>query len=218
MSSAATAQLGGSVSIDSDYRWRGYTLSAGHPVASAQVSFDHGSIYANASGTLELREGDVHYLGFHAGGGYSAWIAPELSLDIGGERTEFRPGYPDGPHYDYTQFYVGLSRKRMQARLSYSPDYLFPDWHMLYAETEGTLKLTQHLNLNAHAGVAAVLSRPASSFGSGKAQYDWRIGLSQSFGNAEVHAIVSGGGPSQQRYEYATHGRTALTVGASFSF
>ena len=36
----ANAQLAATAGIDSDYRFRGYSLSDDHPVASAQLSYD----------------------------------------------------------------------------------------------------------------------------------------------------------------------------------
>lgn len=213
------AQIGGGISAESDYRWHGYSLSAGHPTASARLSYDHASgVYVNASATAQLRRGEARYLGFQASGGYSVWLAPKLALDIGGEHAEFRPAYPSGPRYNYTQFYVGVSHDPVQLRLSYSPDYFFKDWHTLYAEAETTLKLTETLRLNGHAGVLTILSRPVSTFGSGKARYDWRVGISQSLGDFEVHANLSGGSPSRQRYEGYAHDLTAFTFGASLNF
>jgi hypothetical protein len=50
------------------------------------------------------------------------------------------------------------------------------------------------------------------------AQYDWRVGVSRPFGNAEVHLNLSGGGPSRDHYADASHSRTAVTLGASLSF
>jgi hypothetical protein len=48
--------------------------------------------------------------------------------------------------------------------------------------------------------------------------YDWRLGVAREFGNLEVHAAVSGGGPGRQRYYCEAHSRTAVTAGASLSF
>jgi hypothetical protein len=40
---AAAQQVSGSLSVESDFRLRGYSLSAGRPVASARVGVDSGS-------------------------------------------------------------------------------------------------------------------------------------------------------------------------------
>jgi uncharacterized protein (TIGR02001 family) len=215
---AGEGQLGIRAAIESDLRWRGYTLSAGDPVASVDVTYvDLSGLYISGAAIGQWRGDEARYLGFTANAGYAARIGDRWSLDAGLERAQYRPAYRNGPGYRYTQLYVGLTRAPVLARVSYSPDYLSGGAHALYFESEGSLDLARSLRLLGHAGALAIIARPVGSIGP-SARYDWRLGLSRSFGSAEVHVNLSGGGPPQQYYRGAEHDRTAMTIGASFNF
>ena len=49
-------------------------------------------------------------------------------------------------------------------------------------------------------------------------QYDWRFTASRQFGAFDLHAALSGGGPGDDYYDQRSHARTALVVGAGWSF
>ncbi len=216
---AQDGQFGVRVATESDLRWRGYTLSAGHPVLSFNVNYDDLSgFYLNGSGLAEWRGGDPRTLGFDVSGGYSARLSSRLSLDVGAEHAHYRAAYPGGFVYGYTQIYAGLTRGPVLARISYSPIYFARKVQTLYFEAESGLRLPASLRLSAHAGVLVVLDQPPPPSRYRPTQADWRIGVSRPFGDAEVHLTLSGGGPSHQYYEGGFHRRTVLTAGASISF
>lgn len=215
----ALAQVGGSISIESDYRLRGYSLSAGRPVATVQASYDDLSgVYASAGASIVFAEESVRYLGVIGNLGYARRISPATTLDVGVTRTQFRAPYAGARHYRYTELYVGAIHNPLLARLSYSPDYFAEGAHTLYGELEGFVSVTDDLSISAHAGMLTYISKPYDYRISDSTHYDWRVGAMQRLGNFEVHATVSGGGPGDQYYRGRRHSRTAITAGASYSF
>ena len=121
--SPANAQLAATAGIDSDYRFRGYSLSDDHPVASAQLSYDDpDGFYASMSGLTDLGNGS-RFLGVIADAGYAKRINQHLTLDGGIIRSQIRSAYPGGIDFKYTEIYAGAYVGPVSARLYYSPDY-----------------------------------------------------------------------------------------------
>lgn len=215
----AHAQVAGSIDIESDYRLRGYSLSAGQPTATAQISYDDDSgLYLNLSATGELARDDVRFLGVQGNIGYVRRLNSTLSIDGGVTRTQYRPSYAGGRSQHYTEIYLGITADPITARIYFSPDYYRPDIQTVYGEIEGVIRPGKNWRLTAHVGGLTYLAAPTGYFFSAKAHYDWRLGLSRQFGNFDVHAALSGGGPGQQYYYGRLRNRTALTAGASWSF
>jgi uncharacterized protein (TIGR02001 family) len=216
----AAAQVNGSVDVESDYRLRGYSLSAGRPVATAQIGYDDASgIYLNLSATGVLdRNDDPLFLGVQGNIGYVRRLTSKLSIDGGVLRSQYRAPDPTTRSHNYTDFYLGLAADPISARIYYSPDYYRPDVSTLYAEVEGTIRPAKDWRINGHVGSLIYLTTPEPYFPGREARYDWRIGLSRRFGNVDLHAAVSGGGPGKEYYSGGLHDKTALTAGASWSF
>jgi len=217
--SNAHAQVAGGIAIESDYRLRGFTLSAGHPVATVKTSYDDTSgVYASATASAVLNSDNVRFLGWQAGLGFARRTKGRTTVDAGVVHTQYRAAYPQGRDYHYTEVYLGVIRDPVQARVSYSPNYFRSDQHTIYGEIEATLPVTDTLAVNTHGGVLTFVSAPGLASFAHKTFYDWSVGASQRLGDLEVHAAISGGGPGKQRYEGALHSRSRLTAGASWSF
>jgi uncharacterized protein (TIGR02001 family) len=215
----AHAQVAGSIDIESDYRLRGYSLSAGQPTATAQISYDDDSgLYLNLSATGVLARDQARFLGVQGNIGYVHRLSPKVSIDGGVTRTQYRASYVGGGSQHYTEIYLGITADPITARVYFSPDYYRPDTQTIYAEVEGVISPKRNWRLSAHVGGLAYLAAPLVYFSSNKMRYDWRLGLSRQFGNFDLHAAVSGGGPGQQYYYSHLRNRTALTAGASWSF
>lgn len=125
---SAYAQVGASLSADTDFRYRGVSLTDGRPVARVTASYDHSSGgYGGASLIFgEATDGSLGAIGYSLYGGYARRMRNDLTLDLGLTRTEIKslarvsidvPG-PPGVVYsyrfsrayvaDYTQAYTGL--------------------------------------------------------------------------------------------------------------
>lgn len=216
----AYAQIAGNISIESDRRLRGFSLSAGRPTATAQVSYDHFSgVYANASATTVLtRDEELRFLGVQGNLGVARRIGPSWSVDGGIVHTEFRAPYEGERSHKYTEVYLGVTRDPVSVRAYYSPNYFRSDVRTLYGEIEASFAPARNWQLNAHVGGLAILSSPEAYRARRERYYDWRLELVRQLGHVEVHAALSGGGPGKQFYGGKRHSRTALTAGASWSF
>jgi uncharacterized protein (TIGR02001 family) len=216
----ATAQVTGAISIESDFRLRGYSMSGGQPVASARVGFDDGSgLYADGSATLvATRHDGPRFLGFQVAGGFATRVGAGWTIDAGIAHNELRAPYGGGFSYDYTEAYAGATRGPLSAYVFVSPNYFRPGFKTVYGQIEATITPAEDWYMTAHIGSLTYLDAPEPYRIRDKTLYDWRFGVARELGNLEVHATVSGGGPGRQRYYGEAHSRTAVTAGASLSF
>jgi uncharacterized protein (TIGR02001 family) len=215
----AFGQVSGSVDIESDYRLRGYSLSAGQPVATAQIGYDDDSgVYLNLSATGEIGHDDPLFLGVQGNIGYVRRLNQKLSIDGGVTRSQYRSPDRNSRSHNYTEVYLGLASDPFSARIYYSPDYFRPDVSTLYGEVEATFRPAKHWRLNGHLGSLIYLTTPARYIPGREARYDWRVGVSRELGSFDLHAALSGGGPGKEYYSGELHSKIALTAGASWSF
>src|SRR5205085_9630529 len=71
LAGTATAQVAGSIGLDSDYRLRGYSLTNDRPAALLQVTYDNSSgLYLSLSGLTEVGS-DTRFLGLIGSAGYA---------------------------------------------------------------------------------------------------------------------------------------------------
>ena len=140
----AAAQIAPTVGLDSDFRYRGYSLSDGHPTASAQVSYDDPSgFYASASGLTDLGDG-VRFLGGIANAGYAKRLNEHVTLDGGVLRSQVRSAYPGGLDFKYTEIYAGAYVGPVVGRIYYSPDYRTSGQSTLYGEIDHNVKINYY--------------------------------------------------------------------------
>ena len=215
----AKAQVAGSISIDSDYRLRGYSLSGRRPVATLDLSYDHDSgVYVNAAATTVLTDKDhVDLLAVEGSIGYARRITKGLSVDGGVSRSQYPVGFARYRRAHYTEIYLGLTSDRISSHIYYSPDYLRPGVSTLYGEIDALFFRIEKVNFSGHIGLLETIALPAGSRPR-ELQHDWRIGASRQFGPFELHAALTGGGPGADYYDGAPHSRTAVTAGASWFF
>jgi len=214
----ASAQVSGDVTVQSDYRLRGDSISSGQPVAMLDLSYDHPSgFYANGSVIGEMDEGDAALLGTVGEIGYARRITPTLSLDGGVSRTEYRYAYGYDYSVDYNEVYVGLYGRSLSGHLYYSPDYYYRGMRTLYGELEASKEVAAQIRLSARGGVLNYVDMPAGRRRP-RTQYDWRLAASRQFGPVDLRAALTGGGPGCDYYEFGARKRTAVVVSASWTF
>ena len=117
----AGAQLTGTVSVVSDYRFRGVSLSQQKPAAQASIGYDdpsgwYGGVFGSTvelAGESATTGQAVAYLGVVTpiGGGFH-W-------DVGADYSAFS----DSRDYDYGEVYTGITSSNFNARIHYSPNY-----------------------------------------------------------------------------------------------
>jgi uncharacterized protein (TIGR02001 family) len=147
----ACAQVSGSASVFSDYRYHGTSLSDGEPTAQVALAWDRGDgwyaglqltrvrfVYPGAGAELQA----VPYLG------YVHVLASGLGVEAGAQYTWFS----DSGTYDYPEFYLGLGGERLRGRVSWLRDY-FGQGSAWYAELDGSRPLRGALRAVGHVGV-----------------------------------------------------------------
>ena len=216
MPSPSWAQVSASIGFDSDYRLRGYSLTNGHPAATAQLSYDDPSgFYLSASGLGDLGD-HGRFLGVIGDAGYAKRVGHYVTLDAGALRSQIRSAYAHGLGYNYTEFYVGAYAGPIAGRLYYSPDYRTSGQSTLYGEIEAGFEPAENWRLSGHVGLLTYLNSTRYWY-SGEKHRDWRITLTRQLGRFEVHSALSGGGP-RTYYGGRLHNKAALTIGGSASF
>ncbi len=218
IASPARAQVALSLAAESDYRFRGYSLSGGRPTASVNLAFDSpsGLYFFGSVAGVHRREG-ADLLGYQANIGYAKRVSPTVSVDAGLIHLRYRfPYYGATQSRHYTEAYAAAHVRDFTARVFYSPHYFQDGVSTAYGELEAAYQPSPNWRVNAHVGLLTYLTAP--NYFDRSARYDWRLSASRQFGVAEVHAALSGGGPGKEYYAGQPHDRTALTVGGSLNF
>lgn len=196
----AHAQWSGSVTLMSDNRFRGVSLSDGQPDVRAGLGIDlAGGWYAGTSVTrAELWPDHRRPQWLFYGGRSGVWEAGR-SWELGATRVHFA----SAGHYDYSEFYAGLLGPTVQARLYVSPDYFGRGLRSGYLELDGQWSLPLGVRALAHAGALAVSRGTGYDVYARRRRADLRLGLAHSLGEAELQLAWSAaqrGGPYPASY------------------
>jgi hypothetical protein len=143
------AQVSGSVGVVSDYRYRGYSLSAGDPAVQASVAYDWASgAYAGVFASSADYAGDtgVQLIPY---AGYARRDKQGRSWDVGVRYSHFTAD----TEANYVEAHVGVALRRAAFRVHYAPDYLgqVSNW---YFEADGSVPLGERVRWLWHAGYA----------------------------------------------------------------
>jgi uncharacterized protein (TIGR02001 family) len=170
---AARAQTGGSIAVESDYRFRGVSLSGEDPTAHLNLNYDHpGGWYAGASlAGVELQPG-TRGAAITAYGGWARRQGPGQAWEAGAIWNHFS----GVASYDYGEVHAGFIAERWTARVYLSPDYFGRGVRTIYAEFNCALALASDLRTFAHLGVLAPLAGDTTA-GAAQTRYDARVGL-----------------------------------------
>lgn len=210
------AQLSASLTVESDYRFRGVSLSASRPSVQALVNVDGAAgWYVGASATrVEPARGD-RYLQVLGYAGYARALAAGYSLEIGASYAHFT----GESRYDFIEPYVGLLWRNAALRLHYAPDYFGAKVRTAYLDASGQLPLSERLRLFGHLGVLLPLSRRAEADDEAdKSRADLRLGAGLVLGRWDLRlawVAVGPGGPYPAVYGGSRQG-WSLAVSTSF--
>lgn len=217
LSTGADAQAGALVSVYSDYRFRGVSLSDRRPVGIVDLSYDLTSgLYAALSGRFVAAEDEgVKPLGFVVNAGYATRLRPGMTADFGVVHSEYSHYSGLNSGRSYTEVYAGLSGKLIGARLSVSPDYLGHAQWTAYGEINGHLDLSTRTAIEA--GIGALSGLDDRYHGLSRPQFDARLGIDHRIGPVTLHAALTARG-RDYLYSARSHHPVALVIGASTAF
>jgi uncharacterized protein (TIGR02001 family) len=215
--SPAAGQASAAVSIFSDDRFRGYTLSDGRPLGIIDLYYDDPSgFYGTLSGKLVASEREgLKPLGLILNAGYAKRLSSGLTIDAGVTHSSYSEYSDRAPARSYTEAYAGLSAKFLTARIYASPDYL--KGGTVYGEVIATAEIAPKLSLSGHAGLLVPLEDSRNGYRY-RREFDWRIGIARQFGPVALQAAWTGVQPGQNFYRYGYHSREAFVVGLTCGF
>ena len=222
LAASAWGQTSASLTAESDYRFRGVSLSDARPALHLSLAYDHASgWYAGASiGAVELdsRQRQAALLGYF---GFARRAAAGLAWEIGASAAHFG----DDSGYDYAEVFAGVIGERWNVRAYFSPSYFGSGTRTIYAELNGGLPLSLLLSrllnrpprLFSHVGALAQLGGGAPD-DSQRVRFDARVGLSASLDASELQlAWVSGGRGGLYPIAHV-HQRNAWVLSATYLF
>jgi uncharacterized protein (TIGR02001 family) len=208
--------VGATVSLYSDLRFRGYSLSEGRPVGIFDFAYDHPSgFYTGASATAVLRRGgNPAPLGLQLVGGYAKRLRAGTTLDFGITHSTYSHYSSTARGTSYTELYAGIARGALSSRIFLSPHYFERGRWTGYAEANANVSPLRRWSIEGHVGVHVPLRTPADE--RYRTEFDWRVGLAREVGPLSLHAAWSDGTPGYDEYRGRRHSRSALVVGASW--
>ena len=212
-----SAQVSGSLTLVSDYRFRGVSLSHNRPAAQLGAVYDDArGWYAGAfASTVQFADPSSRELQTTAFGGYVWRFGAGLSSEVGADYSAFTG--PGG--YSYPEVYWGIAYENLSGRLYYAPRYFVHDSDAIYGEVNGAQPLLDRVRLLAHAGV---LRNSSENVYTGRAVhhvFDARVGVGVDFDQFSVQLNWVGTSSANAVYPVTgTRGRNAVVLSLFRSF
>lgn len=212
------AEVGATVSIFSDDRFRGYSLSDSRPVAILDFAYDAPSgLYGDASATGVLEQGGKpEPLSIQLTGGYAKRLKSGTTLDFGATHSRYVHYSSGEGGTSYTELYAGVSRGAISSRIFLSPHYFAPGLWTAYGELNGRVSPARDWGLDAHAGLLVPLRTPGGAEHY-RAGFDWSIGATRELGRLSLRAAWSEGVRGRGYYPGRVQSSHAFVVGATLA-
>ena len=173
--------------LQSDYRYRGRSLSDKRPTLSLNLSYDHASgAYAGGSAILQdSREYGVQMLGHITYAGYVFKPVHAPALDLGVTHTHLVDYRFGKRNFDYTEAYAGVLKDYASLRVYYTGDYYESGIHTVYADLAVAIQPTPDLRLFGHVGALSGVGG-RNGPGARRVRYDVSAGAARRFDNLEL--------------------------------
>ncbi len=145
------AQLSGTVSVVSDYRYRGISLSDNAAAFQLGVAYDdlqgwYAGTFASTVTSATYGTRGVQSISF---AGYSWRMPSGLSLEAGADYSAVTAT----PRYNYSEAYAGFAFQNVSGRLYFSPRYFGQDSSAVYGELNVAQPWLEHVRVLVHVGV-----------------------------------------------------------------
>jgi len=155
---SASGQLSATITVVSDYRYRGITLSDNEPAAQLGVAYDDAQgFYAGAFvSTVESSTYGTTGVQAISFAGYAWRNASGLSLEVGADYSVVTAA----PRFDYYEVYAGFAFENLSGRVYYSPRYFGQDSPAVYGELNAAPPLLENVRILAHVGILGSNAKP----------------------------------------------------------
>jgi uncharacterized protein (TIGR02001 family) len=214
----------GSVTLVSDYRFRGVSLSGGDPAIQGGVTVTHDSGFYVGTWASSIDDAGTDFYGdveVDVFGGWSGSVAEGVGLDVGLLYYAY-PSNAKGVEAEYFEPYATISgqlgpvQAKLGANYAWDQDSLGGN-DSLYIHTELSSGIpTTPLTLNAHLGYTDGVLAPPLLAGTGDdTGFDWQLGASATV-LGSLTLGVSYVGTEGPNIDGFTDDAVVFSVGASF--
>lgn len=214
--SGAFAQAAVSAALQTDYRYRGRSLSERQPTLSVAIAYDHSSgLYAGASAIAERTEHrGVEMLGHIEYVGYAVRRGAGPGWDVGIVNTKVTAFEPVKRSAEFQEVYAGVTTDHFSFRTYYADDYYELGFHSLYVDAGATIRPAPNWRLFGHAG--ALVPVGAQTNGR-RTRYDYTLGAATTAGSNELSLSWTRSSPTVL-YPSGYSERDALVLGLKHFF
>ena len=217
LAGTARAQVGASVGLQSDYVYRGRSLTDGRPALTLSAAFDHPTgLYAGVGVTArDTPRNGVDLADAVLYAGYAQTLGAGAALDLGISQTRTVSYRPARRTFDFRELYAGVATEHASLRVHYAPDYYDSGVATLYVDAGAAIRPSETLRLFAHAGALTPIGGRRGPF-LRRTRYDLSVGIARRLGDAELSLTWTRLAPAQRiggRRE-----RDAIVVGAAYFF
>jgi uncharacterized protein (TIGR02001 family) len=206
----ANAQVTGTVTLISDYDFRGISQTAEDPALQASVDWANESgFYAGAWGSnVDFDSQSDYELDGYVG--FAGGEEDGLGYDVGFVYYSY---WPDDDDINYAEIYAGLSYNIFDAKLWYSDDYVNSGESAYYFEANANFELPQEFALALHIGYS-----DGDAFDPDFAYADYSAAVTKSFGNFDVELkyVDSDADSCEEVDVLSCDGRVILGVSTTF--
>lgn len=213
----AWADVGGTLSLQTDARERGMSYSANRPSAQAGLAWDGLAGWYAGAQLSQARFSQRRSAAVQAYAGRVFAVSPGLDGEVG----LVAHAYQQISHYDYQEVYAGLLGERWNLRAYYSPDYYGVGQRSLYTELNGRWPLAPGWALLGHVGLLHGRGGQVLSYVEphGDTRLDLRAGASWQVGaGSELQLVwIAAGRGGPYSWTDATRRRTAV-LGLTIAF
>lgn len=206
----AGADVGGSISVQTDARDRGMSYSDNQPSAQAGLAWDGDGGWYGGGQLAHARFTDRRGAWLQVYGGRVFGLSPGIDGEVGLAAHAFE----NVSRYDYQEAYVGLLGEGWQLRAYFSPDYYGISQRSGYVELNLRRALGPGWAVIGHVGLLRRLGGQLSPYAAARntSRLDLRLGASWQLGDAsELQLVwVAAGRGGLYTWTDASRRRTAL--------
>lgn len=195
-SQSAFAQVAATAGLQSNYVYRGVSLSHDEPAASLVLSYDHptGAFASVALIGADTEGHGARFLGHQLYAGVAGKFASGAAWDFGIADTDAREFGATTTRISYQELYGGLSWRNVSSHIYYAPDYMGEGVRTVYVNVEGSHIPAPNWTLSASAGVLAPLDA-GDTDEIRDPQFDLSLGAARKIGQVELALRFTHHGP-----------------------